>query len=484
MATTRLIKHHISRGETIAQSMKDRFDYGKDPLKTRGGELISSYMCDPETADAEFLLSKAQYKAITGREQRRDADVLCYQIRQSFKRGEVDPETALKIGYDLAMRWTKGNHAFFVVSHIDRPHPHIHVYYNSTTLDYTHKFRDFLGSARALRQLSDRVCLENKLSVIISPKLKSKGAFKHYGEWLDAASGKPPAFNARLKTAIDACLAEGPGNVEAFLAALEATGFEHKRGRGGVLSFRAPAYGQQRFTRLRADTLGEGYGQEEILAIIEGRAALPAKRRLPAGVGPTAPAPSRINLIVDIQEKLRGGKGPAYERWAKVYNLKMMATALQYLQENNLLEYAQLERHAAGTVDRFHDLAGRIQRTEAALKRNAGLRAAVVEYAKTRPVFDEYKARKYSRAYLAQHGDEIDAYRAAQAAMRELLAGERLPKMDTMKAEAGRLAAEKKALYTAYRAAQKQLRQAVAVKGNIDHLLGITGDSRNKEQAR
>ena len=134
-ATTRLIVHHISKGETIAQSLKGRFDYGKNPDKTQGGELISSYQCDQQTCDAEFLLSKAKYKAVTGREQKRDADVLCYQIRQSFKPGEITPEEANRVGYETAMRWTKGNHAFFVATHTDRQHIHNHIYYNSISLD-------------------------------------------------------------------------------------------------------------------------------------------------------------------------------------------------------------------------------------------------------------------------------------------------------------------------------------------------------------
>ena len=111
-ATTRLITHHISKGETVAQSLKDRFDYGQNPEKTQGGELISAYECDHRTADAEFLLAKAKYKAVTGREQKRDADVLCYQIRQSFRPGEITPEEANRVGYETAMRWTKGKHAF------------------------------------------------------------------------------------------------------------------------------------------------------------------------------------------------------------------------------------------------------------------------------------------------------------------------------------------------------------------------------------
>lgn len=148
-ATTRLITHHISKGETVAQSLKDRFDYGQNPEKTQDGELISAYECDHRTADAEFLLAKAKYKAVTGREQRRDADVLCYQIRQSFRPGEITPEEANRVGYETAMRWTKGKHAFFVATHTDRQHIHNHIYYNSTTLDYTGKFRDFFRSAAA-----------------------------------------------------------------------------------------------------------------------------------------------------------------------------------------------------------------------------------------------------------------------------------------------------------------------------------------------
>ena len=136
--------------------------------------MISSYACDHMTADAEFLLSKAKYRAVTGREQRRDADVLCYQIRQAFKPGEITPEEANRIGYETAMRWTKGKYAFFVATHTDRQHIHNHIYYNSTSLDCTRKFRDFIGSARAVRRLSDRVCLENDLSVIVNPKLHSR----------------------------------------------------------------------------------------------------------------------------------------------------------------------------------------------------------------------------------------------------------------------------------------------------------------------
>ena len=340
------------------------------------------------------------------------------------------------------MRWTKGKHAFFVATHIDRQHIHNHIYYNSTTLDCTRKFRDFLGSARAVRRLSDRICLENGLSYIAHPKLHSKGKFKHYGEW--QGDNRPPTFQERLKTQIDACLAEKPPDMDAFLQAMAKAGYEVKHGRGGVISFRAE--GQERFTRLRSSTLGKGYGQEDIQAVIEGRAA-------PSG-GRTE-STRKVNLIIDIQSRMKNGKGPAYERWAKIFNLKQMAATLQYLQENGLLEYGQLEKRATEAADRFHVLSEQIKSIEAAMSANAELKAAVVDYAKTRPVFNGYKAVKYSKKYLAEHEAEIALYRAAQETFRRVLSGAKLPKMDALKAEYQKLAAEKRAAYREYRAVQE-----------------------------
>ena len=471
MATTRYMTRKKNKGMTKAQTMKDGFDYGKKPLKTRNGELISAYMCDPETADVEFLLSKAKYKAITGREQKEDKDVLYYHHRQSFAPGELDHDNALRIGNDLAMRWTKGKYAYFVVSHIDRPHPHIHIYHNSTALDCTRKFRDFLGSAWAFRRLSDRICLENNLSVIHEPKLKSKGKYKHYGEW--RGDNKPQTFQEKLKAQIDICLAEKPPDLSAFLRTMAAAGFEVKHGRGGVISFRTE--GQIRFTRLRALTLGEGYGQEDIQAIIEGRASMPEGR---------AKTSRKINLVVDIQSKMKDGKGPAYAKWATMYNLKAMAAALQYLQENDLLEYGQLEEKAAEVTERFHALSDKIKTIEAAMTTNAELKAAMVDYAKTRPVFEGYKAVKYSKKYLAEHEADILLYRAAQDTFRRVLNGVKLPKMDTLKKEYQQLAAEKNAAYKEYRATRKSMQEVITAKANIDHLLGLSDTQKNKEMER
>ena len=433
---------------------------------------MSSYLCDPETAHAEFMLVKGQYQAETGRTAEQGA--LCYQIRQAFPQGEVTPKEANRIGYETAMRWTKGKYQFFVCTHTDKGHIHNHIYYNSTAYDRSRKFRNFIGSSFALRRLSDRVCLEHALSVVERPKLHSKGRFLHYGQWQGEV--RPPSQKEQIRCAIDTALSKRPADFADFLRRMEAVGFQVVHGRGGVISFRAP--GHDRAARLRASTLGAGYGREDIQAVIDGKAptrTAPVRR---------APTPRRVNLLIDIQGRMRQGKGPAYERWAKVYNLKQMAAALQYLKEHQLFEYDDLTAKTDAATEHFHTLAGDIQQTEAELSRVSDLMAAVVQYAKTRPAFDGYKAAKYSRKYLAEHEAELADYRAAKATMAELLGGEKLSKMDVLKEKRRQLAARKKALYLEYRKAQQDMRELVAVKGSVDHLRGLTDNQRNKEQAR
>ena len=433
---------------------------------------MSSYLCDPETAHAEFMLVKGQYQAETGRTAEQGA--LCYQIRQAFPQGEVTPKEANRIGYETAMRWTKGKYQFFVCTHTDKGHIHNHIYYNSTAYDRSRKFRNFIGSSFALRRLSDRVCLEHALSVVERPKLHSKGRFLHYGQWQGEV--RPPSQKEQIRCAIDTALSKRPADFADFLRRMEAVGFQVVHGRGGVISFRAP--GHDRAARLRASTLGAGYGREDIQAVIDGKAPI---RTAPAR---KAPAPRRVNLLIDIQERMRQGKGPAYERWAKVYNLKQMAAALQYLKEHQLFEYDDLAVKTDAATERFHTLAGDIQQTEAELSHVSNLMAAVVQYAKTRPAFDGYKAAKYSRKYLAEHEAGLADCRAAKATMAELLGGEKLPKMDVLKEKRRQLAARKKALYLEYRKAQQDMRELVAVKGSVDHLRGLTDSQRNKEQTR
>ena len=462
-----MLQRHANEGESIAEAIRDCLDYGKNPEKTEDGKYISSYECDPATVAAEFLLAKASYKAMTGREQKKGSDVLCYQIRQSFYPGEITPEEANRISYELAMRWTKGRHAFIVTTHTDKQHIHSHIYYNSTTLDCTRKFRNFWGSSFALRRLSDRLCLENGLSIVENPKPRSKGKFRNYGEW-QAGQKKPLTYQDRLRAAIDTALAKKPADFPAFLSLMEQAGYEVKQRRGAI-SFRAP--GQERFTRLRSDTLGEGYSEADIRATLSGSRQRPGQPR------------QKISLAINIQSRLQG-KGPGYERWAKVFNLKQMAAALAYLQDNGLTDYEQLEQKATAATERFHKLSDQIKSTEAALHTNMELKAATVQYAKTRPVFEKYKASKYSKKFLAEHEADIELYRAACADFKAILGGAKLPKMDTLKEEGRKLSEQKKKLYAEYRKTKADMQEVTTIKANIDYLLGYSEPGRKKEQER
>ena len=309
LAATRLIALHKNKGMTVAACLKNRTDYIENPDKTEQGQFVSSYACSTLTADEEFMLTKRQYDLVNGRRQK--SDVIAYQIRQSFKPGEISAEEANKVGYELAMRFTKGKYAFVVATHTDRQHIHNHVIFNSTALDGTRKFRDFFFSALAVQRLSDLICLEHQLSVIEK---------KPYRERQKRVLYPPKESNRdRLCEIIDTILADKPGDYEAFLQKLEQQGYEAKRGKHTAVKGK----GQKRFIRFR--TLGTGYGEDEIKAVLEGKAKHQPYQKKP-------PKEQPFQLLVDIQGKMAEGKSVGYKKWATKFNLKEMSKTLLFLQ--------------------------------------------------------------------------------------------------------------------------------------------------------
>jgi hypothetical protein len=281
MAATRLIALHINKGRTLAQCLAERTDYSQNGEKTDHGRLISSYACDPKTCDEEFLLSKRQYRHITGRTQKND--VIAYQIRQSFKPGEVSPEDANRIGYELAMRFTKGKYAFIVATHTDKAHIHNHVIFNSTSIDGTCKFRNFKRSGIALQKVSDMICLENGLSVI-EPKPKNERTKR-------TDYPKRTSFRKTICKDIRKSLRKKPEDFEEFLRLMQEAGYEVKRGK--YISFKGND--QQHFIRLRS--LGENYSEQAIREVISGDRELGTE----PGQGRREPT---FNLLVDIQDRM------------------------------------------------------------------------------------------------------------------------------------------------------------------------------------
>ena len=430
----------------------------ENPEKTDNGKLISSYECDSRLADADFALSQRIYQTKSGREQKEN-DVIAYQIRQSFKPGEITPEEANRLGYELGMRFTKGQHAFVVCTHIDRRHIHSHVIFNSTNLDCTKKFRDFLGSGKAVRRLSDTICIENGYSVIEEPKRRRGLSYNRWQEQQGIVD--KPSHRDVLRQAIDKALAQRPADFEKLLDLLQADNIEvNKRGK----SWRLKATGWQQFVRL--DSLGEGYSEAEL------------KAALTSGKMPKVK--DKINLLIDIQQKLAEGKGGGYSRWAGVFNLKQMAKTYNYLNENNLLSYEELAAKTAAASQRFEELSSRIKSAEKRMAEIAVLKTHIINYAKTREVYVAYRKAGYSKKFAAEHESALLLHKAAKQFFDE--AGlKRLPTVTSLQAEYSQLLTDKKAVYGEYRQAREEMKELLTVKANVDNLLEIE-DGRNKEK--
>lgn len=472
MAATRFISMHQNKGKTPAASLIERVAYILNPAKTDGGRLVSANGCDPATAAAEMLLTRRQYFDAGGRMVGAEKEVLAYHIRQAFKPGEITPEDANRIGRELAERFTKGRYQFVVATHIDRGHVHNHIVFAAVSEDAGRRFRDFLGTAKAVRKISDRLCLENGLSVIENPK---RGR-KDYGKWL--GDQRPLSAQEKVRAAIDAALAQHPADFAAFLRLMEAAGFASKR-RGRALSFLAP--GQEKATRCREKTLGDDYTPEAIQARIEGRRVVSSSR----SKAPRQAPARKVNLLIDIQSKLQAGKGAGYAQWAKVFNLKQMAQTLSFLEENGLLEYDALAARAAAGTARFNELSGTIKRTEGRMAEIAALQKQIANYSKTRDVYAAYRKAGYSKKFLAAHETEILLHKAAKAAF-DKLGLQKLPTYKTLQAEYAGLLAEKKKAYAEYAAAKKEMQEVLTAKANVDRLLGAPPErpEQEKEQAQ
>ena len=461
LAATRLIALHKNKGKSVAACLKSRTDYAQNPDKTQQGELVSSYECSPLTVDEEFMLSKRQYELATGRRQK--SDVIAYQIRQSFKPGEITAEEANKVGYELAMRFTKGKYAFIVATHTDREHIHNHIIYNSTALDSTRKFRDFLLSGLAVQRLSDLICLEHQLSVI---------EIKPYRERQKRTLYPPRESNRdKLCAVIDSILLnEKPADFEIFLQKLEQQGYEIKRGKHTSVK----GARQKRFIRFR--TLGAGYSEDEIKAVIAGEAEHRPHQKQP-------PKEQSFHLLVDIQAKLSEGKGEGYARWAKRYNLKEMSKTLIFLQENKIGSIEEMQERVNAATARYHELGDSIKAAEQRMAEIAVLRAHIVNYAKTRPVYDAYRKAGYSKKFLEEHREQITLHKAAKVAFDEASL-KKLPKVKELDAEYSALLSQKKAAYPAYRKARDEMQELKKAQKNVELFFAEEKDPKEKSQTR
>ena len=441
---------HKNRGKTLLSCLAARTDYAMDKDKTAEGELISSYECAPQTAAEEFALSKQIYFQRTGREQ--ENDVIAYQFRQSFKPGEVTAEEANRIGYEFAERFLKGRHAFIVCTHINRHHIHNHVIWNSTTLDCSRKFRNFWNSTKAVRRLSDTICMEHGLSVIENPARKGMT----YEKWL---GGSAKVSNREmLRKAMDEVLMQKSRDMDEFLRLLEEKGFTAKRGKHITLK-------HENFKiAVRLDSLGDGYTEENIRAVLLGKRKHVQRKRS-----------NRNSLLLDIDSTLRMNKTTA-----KVRNLKLMAQTINYLREHGLLDLAELQRKTADITVKYHDLSDKIKSAEARMKTISEMKTQIIAYMRMREVYDNYRKSGYSRAYYTKHGSEILLHKAAKKAFDEWNLT-KLPTVKSLNAEYMDLVKQKKAMYAEYSAVRSEMRELLIHKSNVEKILGIDENEAKKQ---
>ena len=431
----------VTKIKPVKSTLSKALDYIENPDKTDGKMLISSFGCSYETADIEFgyTLSQALDKGSN----------LAFHLIQSFAPGEVDYEKAHEIGKQLADAVTKGQHEYVVTTHIDKGHIHNHVIFCAVNFVDHHKYNSNKRSYYGIRNMSDKLCRENGLSVVV-PGKGSKG--KSYAEYQAEKTGT--SWKGKLKIAVDALIPQ-VSDFEELLARLQAEGFTIKRGK--YVSCRAP--GQERFTRLK--TLGADYTEEAIRERIAGRRAKAAK----------APREQRdVSLLIDIENSIKAAQSKGYEQWAKIHNLKQAAKTMNFLTEHKIEQYADLVSRIEEMSAESGQAADALKDAEKRLADMAVLIKNVSTYQKTKPVYDAYRKARNREKYRAGQEQAIILHEAAARSLKA--AGiAKLPNLAALQSEYEALQAQKEALYADYGKLKKKVREYDIIKQNIDSIL-------------
>ena len=431
----------VTKIKPVKSTLSKALDYIENPDKTDGKMLISSFGCSYETADIEFgyTLSQALDKG----------NNLAFHLIQSFAPGEVDYEKAHEIGKQLADAVTKGQHEYVVTTHIDKGHIHNHIIFCAVNFVDHHKYNSNKRSYYGIRNMSDKLCRENGLSVVV-PGKGSKG--KSYAEYQAEKTGT--SWKGKLKIAVDALIPQ-VSSFEELLTRLQAAGYEIKPGK--YVSCRAP--GQERFTRLK--TLGADYTEEAIRERIAGRRAKAAK----------APREQRgVSLLIDIENSIKAAQSKGYEQWAKIHNLKQAAKTMNFLTEHKIEQYADLVSRIEEMSAESGQAADALKNAEKRLADMAVLIKNVSTYQKTKPVYDAYRKARNREKYRAGQEQAIILHEAAARSLKA--AGiAKLPNLAALQSEYEALQAQKEALYADYGKLKKKVREYDIIKQNIDSIL-------------
>ena len=359
----------------------------------------------------------------------------------------MTPEEANKIGYELAMRYTKGKYAFFVATHTDRAHIHNHIIFNSTSLDCQRKFKNSWYSFLGLQRLSDMICFEHGLSVIEKKNYSVRTKRTEYP--------RRQTVREQIRKDIDVALGKSPKTMEELLSTLSSMGYEIKQGKNIAVRGK----NQKKFIRFRS--LGDGYSEADLAE------AITKSSGMRGGSGGTKQKQRGFNLLIDIEERMKDKKSPAYQRWATVYNLKQMSQTFLYLKEHDLTDMDKLSKAADEATERFNELNTKIKVAEKRLAEIQVLKKHIVNYRKTKDTYVAYRKSGYSNRFFEEHREELTLHKAAKEAFDQLNA-DRLPTLRELNREYSRVLTQKKADYAEYRQAKKEIQEIVIARQNVE----------------
>ena len=440
----------VTKIKAIRGTLSKAIAYILNPEKTDEKLLVSSYGCASETAAREFEWTRkiAEQKGMN------PVRIIARHVIQSFEIGEVTPELAHEIGKQFADEILGGKYEYVLTTHIDKDHVHNHLIFNAVDFVDYHAYKSYKRIYYDMREVSDRLCKENGLSVIPPSQNKGMG----YKEYTEAKRGT--SWKQKLKQTIDRLVITAK-DYDDFLRLMQEAGYEIKTGK--YISFRAE--GQERFTRSK--TIGENYTEERIKERIAGRTPRRSQRQT---------TPKGISLIGDIQERIRLIDSKGYEYKAKLTILKEAARTLNYLTENNLLQYTDLEKKVEDVHSSYDRTGKELKGVEAHLREIQPLIKNISNYQRLKPVYDAFQKAKDKPGFKAKHEAELVIFEAARSTLLAMQGDEKLPSMKTLQAEQQRLLEEQQRLYDERAKLKKEVKQIETIKSNVDTFLAPSVD--------
>ena len=440
----------VTKIKAIRGTLSKAIAYILNPEKTDEKLLVSSYGCASETAAREFEWTRkiAEQKGMN------PVRIIARHVIQSFEIGEVTPELAHEIGKQFADEILGGKYEYVLTTHIDKDHVHNHLIFNAVDFVDYHAYKSYKRIYYDMREVSDRLCKENGLSVI--PPSQNKGM--SYKEYTEAKRGT--SWKQKLKQTIDRLVITAK-DYDDFLRLMQEAGYEIKPGK--YISFRAE--GQERFTRSK--TIGENYTEERIKERIAGRTPRRSQRQT---------TPKGISLIGDIQERIRLIDSKGYEHKAKLTILKEAARTLNYLTENNLLQYADLEKKVEDVHSSYDRTGKELKGVEARLREVQPLIKNISNYQRLKPVYDAFQKAKDKPGFKAKHEAELVIFEAARSTLLAMQGDEKLPSLKTLQAEQAQLFEEQERLYAERNRLKKEAKQIETIKSNVDTFLSPSAD--------